>query len=79
MLKLFYAQVRAPCPRTSPGGGGCQYEAVRLNCTDDQRKPGTSRSIEGRVPALVTEHGVLTETPAIFCYVAQKFRRRTCR
>jgi glutathione S-transferase len=26
---------------------------------------------KGRVPALVTEHGILTETPAILAYVAQ--------
>ena len=28
---------------------------------------------KGRVPALVTEHGVLTETPALLLYVAQCF------
>ncbi|MBY0410120.1 MAG: glutathione S-transferase family protein [Burkholderiaceae bacterium] len=28
---------------------------------------------KGRVPALVTEHGVLTETPALLIYVAQCF------
>ena len=28
---------------------------------------------KGRVPALVTEHGILTETPALLAYVAQSF------
>lgn len=28
---------------------------------------------KGRVPALVTEHGVLTETPALLAYIAQCF------
>jgi glutathione S-transferase len=30
---------------------------------------------KGRVPALVTEDGVLTETPALLAYVAQRFAR----
>ncbi len=28
---------------------------------------------KGRVPALVTEHGILSETPALLFYVAQRF------
>src|SRR5258706_16242987 len=28
---------------------------------------------KGRVPALVTESGTLTETPALLCFVAQRF------
>jgi glutathione S-transferase len=35
--------------------------------SNDQHKP------KGRVPALVTEHGVLTETPALLAYIAQLF------
>ena len=54
---------------------GASYELVRLSfANEDQRKPGY-RAInpKARVPALVTERGVLTETPALLAYVAQSF------
>lgn len=38
----------------------------------EQRSPGyLAINPKGRVPALVTERGVLTETPAILAYIAQ--------
>jgi glutathione S-transferase len=40
----------------------------------EQRKPDYLKlNPKGRVPALATEHGVLTETPAILAYVAQGY------
>ena len=52
---------------------GATYETVRLNFkTEDQKKPEYLKiNPKGRVPALVTDSGVLTETPAILYYVAQ--------
>lgn len=52
---------------------GADYEAVRINMGDgDQKKPEfLAMNPKGRVPALVTGHGVLTETPAILAWVAQ--------
>lgn len=39
--------------------------------TSEQRTPDyLARNPKGRVPALVTEHGILTETPAILPYLA---------
>ena len=51
------------------------YETTRLDfSTDDQRKPEfLAINPHGRVPALVTDDGVITETPAILAFVAQTF------
>jgi glutathione S-transferase len=54
---------------------GAEYDAVRRDFrTNDQRKPEyLAINPKGRVPALVTDDGVLTETPAILVFVAQRF------
>jgi glutathione S-transferase len=76
MLKLFYAP--GSCSLASHIAleeAGAAYEAVRMSTADgDQRKPEyLAINPKGRVPALVTDRGVLTETPAILAYVAQAF------
>lgn len=50
-----------------------EYEVVRLNfAEDEQRRPGyLAINPKSRVPALVSEEGVITETPAILGYVAE--------
>lgn len=74
MLKLFTA--------TGTIGLACEialeeaapaYEVVRLNfALDQQRKPEyLAVNPKSRVPALVTDKGVITETPAILGYVAE--------
>lgn len=54
---------------------GADYEAHRLNLRDnDQNKPEyLTINPKGRVPALITEHGILTETPALLVYLAQLY------
>jgi glutathione S-transferase len=54
---------------------GAPYEAVRVNfAAGEQRSPQyLAINPKGRVPALVTEKGILTETPAILVYLAQTF------
>ncbi len=54
---------------------GASYEPVRLNLrTEDQRKPDyLAVNPKGRVPALATERGVLTEVPAILAFLAQSY------
>ena len=49
------------------------YKTVRLDFkNNEQRSPEYLRiNPKGRVPALVTERGILTETPALLEYVAQ--------
>jgi glutathione S-transferase len=51
------------------------HRAVRIDFAKaEQRNPDyLVLNPKGRVPALVTEHGVLTETPALLAYVAQRF------
>ncbi len=52
---------------------GARYETVRVNFGDNEQRGAAYLSVnpKGRVPALVTERGVLTETPAMLLYVAQ--------
>jgi glutathione S-transferase len=54
---------------------GVDYELVVIStAAGDQRKPEyLAVNPKGRVPALVTEEGVLTETPAILAYLAQAY------
>ena len=52
---------------------GAAYDTVRLDFgRDDQHSPAFLQlNPKGRVPALVTERGVLSETPAILLYICQ--------
>lgn len=52
---------------------GLPYRISWINFkTNDQRTPDyLAINPKGRVPALVTEHGVLTEAPAILDYIAE--------
>lgn len=54
---------------------GADYEPIRLDFkTGDQRKPEyLSVNPKGRVPALVTDDGILTEAPAVLSFIAQNF------
>ena len=76
MLTLYYAPGScALATHIALIDAGADYEAVRLNFgTQDQQKPGyLAINPKGRVPSLVTEQGVLTETPALLAYIAQRF------
>jgi glutathione S-transferase len=76
MLKLFYAPGScALAPHIALEEAGATYEAVRVDLrAKDQRKPDyLAINPKGRVPALVTDKGVLTENPAILAFVAQSF------
>jgi glutathione S-transferase len=76
MMKFFFAPATcALASRIAMEEAGASYEAVRVDFkTGEQRKPEYLKiNPKGRVPALVTERGILTETPAILVYVAQSF------
>jgi glutathione S-transferase len=76
MLKLYYAPgTCALASHIALEEAGANYEAIRLNFkTEDQKKPDYLKiNPKGRVPALVTDRGVLTETPALLIYIAQTF------
>jgi glutathione S-transferase len=78
MMRLFYSL--GSCSLASHIAleeAAADYEAVRMNVRAfDQRKPEyLAINPKGRVPALVTDQGVLTETAAILAYVAQAHPR----
>ncbi len=75
-MKLFYAPwTCALASHIALEEAGAAYEAIRLNFTDGaQRKPEyLAVNPKGRVPALVTAQGVITETPAILAFIAQSY------
>lgn len=51
------------------------HELVTLDFANQQQRSPEYLAInpKGRVPTLVTEHGVLSETPALLLYIAQRF------
>ncbi|WP_026187360.1 glutathione S-transferase family protein [Ensifer sp. BR816] len=76
MLKLFYTP--ATCSLASHIAleeAGASYEVHRIDFSKaEQTKPDyLAINPKGRVPALVTDRGTLTETPAILTYIAQVF------
>ncbi|MCA1489657.1 glutathione S-transferase family protein [Ensifer sp. NBAIM29] len=76
MLKLYYTP--ATCSLASHIAleeVGVVYEAHRVDFSKaEQTKPEyLAVNPKGRVPALVTDRGTLTETPAILTYIAQSF------
>jgi glutathione S-transferase len=76
VIKFFYAaNTCALASHIALEEAGVEHDAIRLDFrTDDQRKPEyLAINPKGRVPALVTDDGVLTETPAILAYIAQRF------
>lgn len=75
-LKLYYAfGTCALASHIALIDAGADYEPVRLSFkSEDQKKPDYLEiNPKARVPSLVTAEGVLTETPAILTYIAQKF------
>lgn len=76
MLKLYYAPgTCALATHITLELAAAPYEAVRLDFgAQQQRSPEyLNLNPKGRVPALATDRGVLTETPALLQYVAQSF------
>jgi glutathione S-transferase len=56
---------------------GADYAGKRIDFASNQQRSPDYLEInpKGRVPALVTDRGILTETPAMLVYVAQSFPR----
>ncbi|MEK9970130.1 MAG: glutathione S-transferase N-terminal domain-containing protein [Ferrovibrio sp.] len=76
MLNLFYAaHTCALASHIALEEAGADYTITRISfASSDQRKPEyLAINPKGRVPALVTDRGVLTETPAMLAYIAQSF------
>ena len=76
MLTLYYApDTCALASHIALEETGARYETVRIDfATAEQRQPDyLAINPKGRVPALVTDQGILTETPAILAYIAQTY------
>lgn len=76
MLKLYYtASSCSLATHIVLEEVGADYSTVRIDFATEQQKSPEYLKInpKGRVPALVTDNGVLTETPAMLVYVAQRF------
>ena len=76
MYKLYYAPgTCALASHIALEEAGADYQAERLNFKANQQQSPEYLTInaKGRVPALVTDRGVITETPAILAYIAQTF------
>ncbi|MBO9123083.1 MULTISPECIES: glutathione S-transferase family protein [unclassified Rhizobium] len=73
MLTLYFAP--GTCSRASLIAleeSGLPFEAKRVDTANGEQRSEAYLKInpKGRVPALATEKGVLTETPAILAYIA---------
>ena len=76
MLKLYYAP--ATCALASHitlAEAGADYATEKIDFKVNQQNSPDYLKInpKGRVPALVTDRGILTETPAMLAYIAQSF------
>ena len=76
MLKLYFApHTCSLATHIALEEAGADYSTALVDfASDEQRSPEyLTINPKGRVPALVTDRGVLTETPAMLAYVAQSF------
>ncbi|MGY8680328.1 glutathione S-transferase family protein [Bradyrhizobium sp. UFLA05-153] len=76
MLKLYYTPgTCAVASHIALEEAGADYRAERIDFKTNQQNSPDYLAInpKGRVPSLVTDRGVLTETPAMLAYIAQVF------
>ena len=76
MLRFYYTpNTCALASHIALEHAGALYEAVKIDFRKEEQKQPAYLVInpKARVPALVTERGALTETPAILAYIAQTF------
>ena len=75
-LTLYYTPgTCAQAVRIALEEAGAAYELVRVDFAAGQQRTPEYLAVnpKGRVPALATPQGTLTETPALLAYVAQSF------
>ena len=76
MLKLYYApRACSLAPHIALEEAAADYQPVLVNFAEGEQKSPDYLKInpKGRVPALVTDKGILTENPVILGYIAQTF------
>lgn len=78
MIKLYYAaHTCSLASHIALEDAGADYTTVRVSFAGEQQRTPEYLAInpKARVPALVTDRGVLTETPAMLAFIAQSFPR----
>ncbi len=76
MIKLYYAPNSCSlAPHIALEDAGATYKAILVDFSkEEQRSPEfLALNPKGRVPALLTGNGVVSENPAILSYIAQSF------
>ena len=76
MFTLYYApHTCSLASHIALEDAGAKYELKRIDFgkTEQQSRAYVDVNPKGRVPAMSTARGILTETPAILAYVAQSF------
>jgi glutathione S-transferase len=76
MLKLYYSPGScALASHIALQEAGAAYTAERIDFKSKQQSSAEYLAVnpKGRVPSLVTDRGILTETPAILAFIAQSF------
>src|SRR5262245_43878397 len=74
MLKLYFAPgTCALASHIALIDAGAAHQAIFVNFKKDEQRQADYLAVnpKARVPSLVTDRGVLTETPAILAYIAQ--------
>ena len=78
MIKLYYAaHTCSLASHIALEEAGAEYFTERVSFKTNQQSSPDYLAVnpKGRVPSLVTDRGVLTETPAMLAYIAQMFPR----
>src|SRR5260221_1656913 len=76
MLKLYYTpDTCALASHIALNDAGAEYTLARISFAGEEQRKAEYLAInpKGRVPALVTDRGILTETPAMLAFIAQSF------
>src|SRR6202140_5729729 len=76
MLKLYYAPGScALASHIALAEAGAPYTTEKVDFKTNQQNSPEYLGInpKGRVPSLVTDRGILTETPAMLAFIAQNF------
>jgi glutathione S-transferase len=79
MIKLYYAaHTCSLASHIALEDAGAEYSVQRISfAAEEQRKPEyLAINPKARVPALVTDQGILTETPAMLVFIAQSFPQK---
>jgi len=76
MIKLYYApHTCSLASHIALEEAGAEYSTVRIDFAANEQRTSEYLAInpKGRVPALVTDRGILTESPAMLAFITQSF------